>query len=198
MRIFIAFFITLLAFSCQNNKAYQVDNQLSVEEQLNFKNAIIRYVAPVPKKATYETRFEERFDDFYEDQVEKHQFDFYFYDEKSGRQYFSLSRVAPSLYEKKVAVTGYVVLDDKNDILDYEEIYRTWKMKPEELSKKNLVLFETLVTGGDLSPYYIENNEEEWIEFPDAKVAYDKVNRKWELRNFIEGEERASNTIIRP
>jgi hypothetical protein len=190
--------LSIFLFSCDPVAKYNASLTLDADTMDQALEIIIKYAAPLPKKATYETRFKEDFNEYYQDQKSKHSFDYYYFDQNTKRYYFSISRVAPSLYEKKVAVSGYYILSDSGELSDYEEVYRTWKMSPDELLKKNSKLFLTLVKGGDLSPYYIENNDEEWIEFPDAKVAYDKVNRKWELRSFIDGQTREAGTLIRP
>jgi hypothetical protein len=79
-----------------------------------------------------------------------------------------------------VAVAGRLKFDDNDSLIHYEEIYRTWKMLPDELEKKNDLLFSMLLKGEDLSPYYNHNSgDEEWIEFPDKNIHFDTNLRKW-------------------
>ncbi|MCC5920002.1 MAG: hypothetical protein LAT68_06255 [Cyclobacteriaceae bacterium] len=198
MRVSFFFLLALCLFAC-DSRNFEVSEKLSKEEAKFYKSAIIRYVAPMPKKATTEDKFVATYNEWYENQMDKHRLELYYFDELSNRHYFSITRNAPSLYKKRVATSGYFTLNEKDEIIDYEEVYRTWRLVPEELQKKNKILFGKLIKGEDLSPFYTKNNEEEYIEFPDDFVAYDKENRKWEMRAIMNKEvERNAATILRP
>jgi hypothetical protein len=102
------------------------------------------------------------------------------YYNKNGDEYFLVSRIAPSLKVKKVAVGVKMKRDDQGNLLDYEEVFRTWKFEIPEMQQKGLMLFDKMVRGEDLSAYYPQNSgEEEYIEFPDERVFYDVNERRW-------------------
>ena len=91
-----------------------------------------------------------------------------------------LTRIAPSLHEKKVAIAGNIRYDENANIESIEEIFRTWKMLVPELKEKSDMLFQLLLDGKDLSPYYTENSKGvEYIEFPSEHVKYDTEKRLW-------------------
>ena len=53
-------------------------------------------------------------------------------------------------------------------------------MTEDELAIKGEFLFDLLVKGKDLSPYFPQNSgKEEYIEFPDEHTYYDTINRVW-------------------
>lgn len=150
------------------------------EQQDSFIYTFIRHAGKLHKKANDSSKFIDFFDEYYMELASKHELLYLAPDFKDGYTYFCLSRIAPSLTVKKVAVAGRLKFDDTDSLVHYEEIYRTWKMLPDELTRKNDLLFSMLLNGEDLSPYYNNNSgEEEWIEFPDGAIRFDVNLRKW-------------------
>lgn len=169
--------------SCQQKEPYSSGSWLTEAEQAAFKHKIIRYVAELPKHATYANRFEPRFDAPYRELAEKTFLDKY-YRADDGYIYFEVRKRAPSLKIKYNATGGRLKLDSLDNIIEYEEIYRTWKMEEESLSQKTRMLFPKMIAGADLSPYYTENSKEELIiEFPDRNVAYNVAERRWTTKS---------------
>lgn len=174
----VLFLAILLLAACTTNRDYEVSTHLSSPEQEAFKKSIIRYVAPLPEKANEKNRFDVKFDAHYDRQTDRVRLDKYF-PSPDGYVYFEVSRIAPSFKVKRAATAGRIKYDAAGEIEEYEEVYRTWKMEEEELSKKTELLFDTFVTGKDLTLYLTANSEEEYIEFPDNQVKYDKELRSW-------------------
>lgn len=73
-------------------------------------------------------------------------------------------------------------MDETGKLIEYEEVFRTWKMKEEDLKARGTLLFDSMVNGKDLSPYYRTNSTEEYIEFPDGHSFYDKEERMWRIK----------------
>lgn len=101
---------------------------------------------------------------------------------EDGFTYCIIRRLEPSLKKDKYAsiccrfkrlASGGV------DTSSFEEIFRTWKMKPAELTKKTDELFEKAFTASDLSGYYPEKSRGEWIEFPGNGTWYDSKAKIW-------------------
>jgi len=179
--------LTLLLVACQSKELNQV-NGLTEKERVSFTKKIIRFIGKKPEEATHENKFHSYFDNHYTNQASLHDLEFYHLD-NSGKIFFIFTRNAPSLTLKKVGIGGYVKFDEKGDVSEFEEVFRTWKKKPEELKELNQTLFEKLIRQDDLSPFYTENsNGKEFIEFPNKDVKYNKETRKWEssLRDPIE------------
>ncbi len=177
----IPFFLLAAALlsGCQQKKTYSPEKWLTTSEQAAFTYSIIRYVAALPRHATYENRFEQRFDTAYQALAAKTYLDKY-YPAEDGYVYFEVRRLAPSLKIKYNATGGRMRVDSSGRITEYEEVYRTWKMEEELLLQKTTLLFPKMVAGEDLSPYYTENSGDELvIEFPDKNVIYNTTDRRW-------------------
>jgi hypothetical protein len=87
------------------------------------------------------------------------------------------------LEEKYVAIAG-IVKRDGDKIIRYEEVFRTWKQKKNELYPLAFRLFSEMINGKDLSVYYPENSGNKYIiEFPSNQVYFDKEERKWKRKS---------------
>jgi hypothetical protein len=105
------------------------------------------------------------------------------YHQKEDYEYVLTSRIAPSLKEKKIAIGVKMQRNANGDLTYYEEVFRTWKFEIPEMQVKGLMLFDKMVKGEDLSPYYPQNSgKEEFIEFPDEKVTFDIEERRWKIK----------------
>lgn len=175
------YLVLLLAVSCGLKKDYRPESHLSPQEQDKVMMAVIRYVGKAPENVRNEDRFDKKHDGYYQQLAGRHRLDQYFIND-DGVHYFLISRAAPSLFEKRVATGGKMKFDADWKLVDYEEVFRTWKMKEEDLAKKGSLLFDTMVTGQSLTPYQIPNTQEEYIEFPDPRTYYDKPTRTWKTR----------------
>ncbi len=170
--------LCILMSACSDRPEYKVSKYLTESEALQFKQSIIRYVASLPKRANDSNKFESRFDEHYRKQLDLVRLDKY-YPSKDGYIYFETSRIAPSFKIKRVATAGRLTYNPDGKISEYEEVYRTWKMEEEELAEKTNLLFSRFIAGEDLAHYLTANSDEEYIEFPDHQVKYDKELRRW-------------------
>ncbi|MBL7851178.1 MAG: hypothetical protein JNN04_09770, partial [Cyclobacteriaceae bacterium] len=143
--------ITLLT-SCRWEKDYRPASHLSVQQQEDLMQEIIRYVARSPEGIRPEQRLETRFDEHYQEQRRMHRLDACYRD--GDVVFFLVSRPAPSLTEKRVAIGGLVERDQAGAMIYYEEIFRTWKMEPDTLERRALFLFDRMVRDEDLKGYY--------------------------------------------
>lgn len=178
---FAGLFLALMAGACSTKNNYQVSTHLTPQQQDDMMGKIIRYVGRAPEGITFEERFYAPYDSIYQEQAKLHKFDAYFI--KGNTHYFLVSRRAPSLVDKRVATAGKFVLRDDNKITGYEEVFRTWKMMPDTLAKREMILFDKLVKGESLTPYETRNsNGVEYIEFPDERTYFDKVSMQWKTK----------------
>ena len=170
-----------LAISCRMEKDYNPAAHLSVPQQDQMMDKVIRYMAKSPDGITFEERFYKEHDDHYAEQKSMHRLDGYYIDGET--QYFLVSRIAPSLIEKRVAIGGSLELDEKGELISYEEVFRTWKMEPDTLVKRSIFLFDKMVRDEELQPYYSSNSgNTDYIEFPDARTYFDKEKRMWRAK----------------
>jgi hypothetical protein len=194
------FFLVIIVLaglsSCQQKNINQIET-LSLEEKTAFRKQLIRFIGRKPEDASNENKFESYFDAHYENQEREHDLEFY-HKTKDGKEYFLFTRIAPSNVIKKVGIAGYVQFDEKGNIIDLEEVFRTWKQVPEKLQEVNALLFSKMINGEDLSPYYTENSSGvEYIEFPNKEVWYDKPTRTWKTSRFDPLEEFQQEKIKR-
>lgn len=180
MKNLIALFACLILLSCQ--KSYEPDKNLNVEEQEQLKWRVIRYIAKPPDGLTFQERFYAGYDSYYKEQASNHRLEAFY--KGNDKQFFLISRIAPSLVEKRVATGGYFILNGNDSIQQYEEIFRTWKMVPDTLKKRSLLLFDKMVKGENLRPYETRfSNGIDYIEFPDERTYFNKTERTWKVKS---------------
>lgn len=182
MKIFLttALFFFLVACTSKNN--YSVETYLDKKQQDEQLWKIIRHLSKSPEGLTHEEKFYAAYDTFYRAQASRHRFEAYFID-KNREHYFLVSRPAPSLMEKRVATGGKMKFDEAGKLIAYKEVFRTWKMVPDTLVKRGMFLFDKMVKGEELTPYYTKNSPTvEYIEFPDDLNYYDTAMRRWRRR----------------
>jgi hypothetical protein len=170
---FLLFF--LLIGACQSPANAPVT--LTEHEQIHLLDQIIRYMGHLPKKGSHENKFEDRFDHYYQFLILDYTIEAYKHD--SEYEYLLTSRITPSLKVKKIAIGIKLKREKNGKITYYEEVFRTWKFAEDEMKKKGQMLFDQMVKGKDLSPYYPQNSNEEYIEFPDERVKFDTETRRW-------------------
>ncbi|MCU0353125.1 MAG: hypothetical protein MUD08_05210 [Cytophagales bacterium] len=176
-----AVLVLLLAACGSRTNQYKPEQHLKPEAQQAFLYQISRYVAKLPKGVYHEGKFDARFDRYYREEMKKYRLESYF-KSPDGTVHFMVSRPAPSLYEKRIAIGGSVKYDTNGGLTAYEEVFRTWKMKPDVLAQKGGVLFETMVETGNVEAYLPQNTQEEWVEFPDSRTYFDVAARRWKVK----------------
>lgn len=175
--------------ACKTEPNYDPSSHLDVKEKDRIHLAIVRSIGKVPEKATDATKMDKQYDQYYLDLASKYQLKNYFISDE-GQHFFLEWRQAPSLHEKYVATGGKLRLDRQGNILSFEEVFRTWKMQPDTLSRRGLLLFDKMVKGESLKEFETRNSKGiEFIEFPDENVFYDTTARTWRSRNFMSVEE---------
>jgi hypothetical protein len=181
MKNYLFFGFILLLISCNKEKINSDPNHyLSKEQQLDFKLSIVRYYEKLPtEKDNHQTKFDSIHDDYYLRKARNSDLMFLHVDADST-YYFAVTKIAPSLKLKKVAIIGKLRRDNSGKIIYYEEAIRTWKMEKIEPEKKTSLLFEKYVNKDELTPYYTKNSINEfYIEFPDDNNKYDTEKRQW-------------------
>ncbi len=182
MKYFYLLFLLAMVGCNKETKNILPKQHLTTNEQELFKYKIVRYIERLAKYATDENKFESKFDEEYKQMAKNCNLIFYYKDNENNI-YFAISKIAPSVKLKKTATVGKLKYNEKDSIILYEEVFRTWKMEPNELTKKTHLLFSKLINNMDLSSYYTKNSKPDfYIEFPDETTYYDTVNRKWKIK----------------
>jgi len=176
--VFISILVCLEA--CQSSDQYKPQQYLTPAEQEVFLNRIGRYMAKLPKRVYHDAKFDSRYDSYYQDEMKKYEVEKYFITPDSTH-YFMVSRPAPSLHEKRIAIGGRLRYAANGDLVAYEEVFRTWKMQKDELERKSSILFKTMLEKGHVDDYLPHKTEDEWVEFPDQRVYFDTTARRWKV-----------------
>jgi hypothetical protein len=183
MRYSIELLLSIVLFSCADSKQsvinYEPSTYLTETESSELLKNLIPYSAKLPKGYDCTRKFDPALDSFYIQEIKKYKLEKYFFTEKDSSHYFLISREAPSLYEKRIAIVGKYQKNKSGNIVNYEEAFWTFKMKLPELAQKGEILFHEYVLGNDLSKYLPGKSDEEWIEFPDAHSQYNKTEQRW-------------------
>jgi hypothetical protein len=183
MKKYFAFsFVIFLAACSASADKYAPEKYLSVKEMDANLWAMIRYLGKSPEGLTPPERFYPGYDSHYVEQMKLLTLDAWYKDGED--QYFLVSKRAPSVTEKRVATGGKVVFDENGKVSEYEEVFRTWKLVPDTLKKRSMILFDKMVQGENLKPFETKySNGIEFIEFPDEVTFYDKSERTWKLKS---------------
>ena len=173
----LIFLISILLAGCESAK-YSPEHYLSKEATDKLITKIVRYTAKIPSNATPETKFAQQFDAYYEDVSHDYDIRSYFVD-RDSMHYVLVTRVAKSITPMREAIAIKFKPGKINDFDWYEEVFRTWKMKDDILKERYPVLFDRMVNGESLEPYYPKNKGDQYIEFPDGRFFFDAQKRKW-------------------
>lgn len=188
-RIFFLAAVVVFAAACETKPKYDPLTYLDASEKEKVHLAVVREIGKIPEKANDSTRHSKVYDDYYRELASKHQLKHYFIAE-NGEHFFLEWRPAPSLQQKFVATGGKLRLDEDGKLVAFEEVFRTWKMQPDTLARRGLLLFDRMVKGESLSQFETINSKGvEFIEFPDENVFYDTVSGQWKSKQFESVEE---------
>lgn len=172
--------------SCDKEKSgYEPDTWLTKSEQEAILKSTVRYFAKRPGAATEESKFDAQHDNYYQAKVKET--DLLFYYPSNDMYYCLVSQIAPSILGKRHATGIRFKLNDKGELTEYEEVFRTWKMVPDTLQRRGYFLFDKMVKGEPLEMYQTKNsNGVEYIEFPDDLNSYDKEARRWRFKIVVD------------
>lgn len=185
MKIFFSSTYSVLLFllmiqGCKNDSD-QRDLCFSGKEQASIIRQSIYYSVKLPPGATQQTKFNSEFDGYYDIAFKE-------YDMRACRPgkdssyYFLMTRKARSIWPAREAIGGKIKVNSQHKLLDYEEVFRTWKMTEDSLNTRAFELFDLMVQGKDLTPFLSKFKGDRYIEFPDDRFFFDKESRSWRDR----------------
>ncbi len=137
---------------------------------------LVRLTDKLAPYASFENRDSSAFDGYYKQRLSIHDFANYYITDSV--RYFQLYRIAPSLFQEKIAIAGKYRTGKKGEILDFEEVYITKKLKPEELESTADQLFLELIQKGNVDD---QLKNKKLIDFPDEVNSYSVEQRRWVL-----------------
>jgi hypothetical protein len=176
--IFSLIFFCFIA-GCDNSEKYNIDKYYSAADRDTLLTNILPYITKLDDGVNYGNRFNPENKNYFKQQQFRYKFSFEQYAlTEDSIHYFLIWKVAPSLYQKKIAIGGRFKKDSNGKIYAFEELFNTWKMKTEELKEKSFPVFAYMVKNGNVDKYI---SDRELIEFPDDKCVYDKSQSRWRL-----------------
>lgn len=175
--IFIGLLLLVVCNSCgeKDSKANPEDYFTESQKKAILMQLVLK-TAPKPDGNPEHSEIEA----YYQSEVQSYYW--HYAHEKDGRFYFYISKPAPSLFGKRTGIGGSFKSEDRLSIRDYKEVFRTFKMKHEDLVKKGGIMFEKMVNNQNLKgfePGGKEAKNSEWIEFPDAHNYFDTIAQTW-------------------
>lgn len=174
-------FLFVLVFACKQEKKYNPDLYFSKEAQTSLIRQSVRYSAKLAPQATHDTKFDSEFDEYYDKAYLETDFRRSF--PENGKTYFFLmTRKARSIWPAREAIGGKLTVDEKNQLANYEEIFRTWKMTEDSLNTRSFELFDLMVKGEDLTLYRSKFKGDRYIEFPDDRYYFNTKTKIWSDR----------------
>ncbi|NOT75381.1 MAG: hypothetical protein HOP08_10655 [Cyclobacteriaceae bacterium] len=179
MRLFIFLLSAVIISSCR--KSTDPDLLFSREQQTRIIQQSVRYSAKLAPVATHATKFDSQFDSYYDKATAEYDIRALTPSNDSG-YFFLMTRKARSIWPAREAIGGKLKLDVANNLLDYEEEFRTWKMTEDSLNDRSLELFNKMVDGKDLTPYRSKYKGDRYIEFPDDRWYFNKKDKRWRDR----------------
>jgi hypothetical protein len=164
----------LIITACSKKDSYNPERFFSKDQQQTILRQIVYYSAKRPFEATEEEKFNPEFDSYYDRTLLEYDFRNCAYDKQDSGYYFLVTFKAISIWPARVAIGGKIKITPRDKIVDYEEMFRTWKMTDDTLRSHSLELFNTMVQGGDLTRYEAKYMGDRYIEFPDEHLHFDK------------------------
>lgn len=150
---------------------------ISAEQQKQILGQMVRYANKLAPEATHETKFQPQFNWYYDRAISESRI-MLCAKEKDTIQLF-VARKARSLTPLEEGIALKVIVNSEDSLFYYEEVFRTWKMPADTLSKRGLYLFDRMVRNQDLTIYYSTFQKDRFIEFPDQRFTFDIKKRRW-------------------
>ena len=178
MKSFLFLVIIVILFFSACSKNHSVEHWFTKEEQLKIINQSVRYSVKTPPDATHQTKFDTAFNWYYD--IATKEYDWRAASKINDDEFFFLmTRKARSIWPAREAIGGKLKVDSKRNLVDYQEIFRTWKMAEDSLNTRAFELFDLMAKGKDLTPYRSKYKGDQYIEFPDDRYSWSNKEKKW-------------------
>jgi hypothetical protein len=184
--LYLISFVLILSSCVEKNVKENTDSTVGTSYRNPGFNAdfmdslmvdIITYVGKKHAHSTFETRFTPEFRNHYIEMADDFEMKEIILTPDSG-YYFYMFRPARSLDpdKNKRGVLGKFRLDEKNKILDFQELVNTPPGNTETLLKSGKTLMSLLIEAGSVDSLLQDTSLVEW---PDGRLYYDKQRFEW-------------------
>lgn len=175
---FLYTLLLLAAVACSSKDPLDPLTYFTREQQSEIIYKSIRYSAKLPPNCKHEIKFDTAFDYYYKRAAEEYSF-LELSKDQDGVFNFLIARPARSITPMFEGIGGQLRLDQKDSLVVYNEVFRTWKMPYKDLTTKGAFLFDRMIKGEDLTLFYSKNAGDQYIEFPDDRFTYNVTLRRW-------------------
>lgn len=154
---------------------YDVEEYFPGPQKDTLLANMVTYIYRRPAKAKSESRTDPKFRSYYVRSAELFEYVYHYMTEDSVHYYY-LIRPARNLERNYRGVGGRFTTNEDLELVTFEEIFNTTIMDVPSLRQKGLLLFEELITQGNIDRYQSDQNLVEW---PDHRLKYNKERREW-------------------
>jgi hypothetical protein len=142
--------LLILLAACSKKKNYEPSGCISAEEQKRVLYTMMHYASRLAPEATHETKFDKKFDWYYDRAVNEARVVYCDHNEENDIYSLLVARKARSITPMEEGIAVRIKLGENNTFEEYEEVFRMWKMHTDSVEKKGKFLFRTMLEGGDL------------------------------------------------
>jgi hypothetical protein len=157
------------------SESYRVEKYFPGDLKDTLLANMVTYIYKRPTAATNKTRTNPEFRSYYVKNASLFRYA-YHHMTTDSIHYFYLIRPARSVDGDKRGVGGKFKINDKLELIEFEEIFNTQVLDEKELEEKGLTLFEELIDRGNVDRYLTDKT---LIEWPDDRLKYHKEMREW-------------------
>lgn len=158
---------------------FDVDQYFPGNKKDSLLVNMVTYIYRRPAKAKAADRTKPEYRSYYIRSAELFEY-IYHYKNEDDIHYFYLIRPARSLEHNYRAVGGKFTVNEDLELLTFEEIFNTTIMDLPDLKEKGLILFEEMISEGNVERFLPNQN---LIEWPDHRLKYNKDQREWQYVN---------------
>jgi hypothetical protein len=168
--------VVLSIAGCNSDK-----NEFSVEKYFDRVSRdtllvnMVTYIGVKPRFADFQSRHNPQHRKFYTSQARNFRFQYYHVTPDSIHYYY-LIRPARSTKGNLRGVGGRFRINQKLELVEFEEIFNTPVLPEVTLESRGRTLFVEMVDKGNVDRFL---GNIEYVEWPDDRLKYDREKKEW-------------------
>jgi hypothetical protein len=174
-RVLLLLLITAGFFSCSQKEKYDPIRFLSHKEQKEVLAQIISYVDKLPQGSTYQSRFDDKYKDYFKNRIGSYYNLYRYFVDEENRHYFFVIKTEASLHGNKRGIGGSFKLEN-NRIKEFKEVFVTPKIAEQLVKERGEGVFNEMVKQQNINKFI---GLKTFVEWPDSTSVYDTVEYRW-------------------
>lgn len=168
--------LVVAVFACETS--LDARKQMEVKRYDRLLSNLAPYVVKKPDALTYDNRFESLNRPFYNNFIELSHARLSYHKQTDTANFFSfVYQDLTSLQERYRAIAGYYRMNDHDSIIFVNLLYHTPRFTAEELKQKDRMLFENMVTKGNVDRFI---GNKGFVETPNKDFYYNARVNRWD------------------